>query len=1074
MKKIFLNKYICLFCVLCLLFLMCSCDGSDDINNDDNENFSGIFRAKEKIENNTKTYQVVMPNKISTLLIKYKVHSQSQTNYRKNSVKITIFDNEGVELGNQIDKYSSESVWGTPIPGNWHSIEFPMLSLNQNDIIDIEITVSEGDYKNYISVLEIYNNSSHLSKLNMSRNQILKGMKNNYFYWSNDIPLGDYNRNNIGNVTKDQRLVFSESASYALFLTVLQVYGEDEDYISSKFSNYWKWIKQNLIRKNINSVYSWNYDINPDQYQQWIDMPTHLRDSLMSWRWVRHIQNTDESGIIYQITDEETDPNTPMIFQDGTQVASDADLLVAYSLYLAYQRGWGNEYIEEAKKIIYDLRKKCVIDFTAGEILNAEKNNNPSNIYYGTYIDSYTNINGFIDKIKSTDSIAWLGKNNYLGLNNLSLLDLSNLEQIEVKMKGATKGNPIVDFRIVDQTSKGKEGHIYYSKPIVLTSNYKTHIFYKSDFSKFPLHGEQNGKLDWSKIKNFTFQTSSNSEADLAEIHLRSLKIKLKAGQTSINNGFHFIMNDSGMPCMNVSYLMPFVFKVFKKIDQDGAHIWQKIIDNSYTDIKNALKIQLHDTNNELVKSNGHLLPNFFQFNIVSGQIDDIFFQKKHNTIRGYIHGYDSFRLIAYLSIDYYMNKDSRSMEILKQIYPFFKDELLQNNFIYPEYKINGEPVKDDYKSTSMGFYAVYWNMFNILSDQECMNKIKQLYTINCRSKNNRVWMTSNEKILNYGETEYFMNMWSFFGSYFVNEYLNQENFIENQTDIKPNRPNIFKEYKGSRSKSSIFKKMYDPETTNFSQFTITQNNKKQKKLSMKFSYKNTKIQGSYMQSENSSRLSLNCIHQLDNKIEKLQGQIYNKPISPVKILTFVFINGWEQVPCEMIKINNDQFNCDMTTFSDKYISKIAIFLVPYPYDTNILLKIKNDEDISEYFFKKSLTNILLTRNRDICFQNIPNYGNRIKNLSGFTSVDPEKYYVFVYIHANNSWCIKPEVNQPRVKISNNGHWECDITRNQYDPFADKIIVFLLSKEYQLEEYINNCIPGELFNVSRSYIEVTR
>jgi hypothetical protein len=168
-------------------------------------------------------------------------------------------------------------------------------------------------------------------------NSDLIGLRENYVSWACDRPLGDINRNNIGNMGENQRVIFSESVSYALFSHVLPLPGENETQVKEQFLKYWEWAKTNLVRNNIKQVYSWDFDPKNGKkhYHTWIAMPDHLKDNLMAWRWIGNIQGTSESGIIYQTMDPSTNPDTKK-WQDGTDVATDGDLLVAYALYLAY------------------------------------------------------------------------------------------------------------------------------------------------------------------------------------------------------------------------------------------------------------------------------------------------------------------------------------------------------------------------------------------------------------------------------------------------------------------------------------------------------------------------------------------------------------------------------------------------------------------------------------------------------------------------------------------------------------------------------------------------------------------
>jgi endo-1,4-beta-D-glucanase Y len=247
------------------------------------------------------------------------------------------------------------------------------------------------------------------SALGLTLSEDLLGMRKNYANWSGDRPLGDTNRTCIGNVTKDKRLIFSESVSYALFSHALKLEGENEAEAQQKFLTYWHWTKANLQRKNIDKVYSWDYD--KQNYHTWISMPEYIKDNLFSWRWAELIEGTDQSGIIYQTSDAIYPANCSAgdNWQDGAQVASDGELLTAYALYLAYMRGWGDELLQDAKDIVQDIRKKIIVDFKAGVMIKAKQNIKPFNMFSGDYIDE--DKKGIMKPLDEQGLIAWEGYN---------------------------------------------------------------------------------------------------------------------------------------------------------------------------------------------------------------------------------------------------------------------------------------------------------------------------------------------------------------------------------------------------------------------------------------------------------------------------------------------------------------------------------------------------------------------------------------------------------------------------------------------------------------------------------------
>ena len=471
----------------------------------------------EIIQNETKTFQFKVGELIDTtsqhchdLKISYIAHSQSVSNKSKNGVKI-IISKSGKTIGWTYDQYDSHSSEGSPIPGQARTKLTDLYSLSPGDTIDIEVTVWRGDYKNYLSSLRIETSwEIDFAEKRISIDDV-KGMRKNYNVWAGDVPLGDINRANIGQKNPYQRLVFSESISYALFANVIQLNGDEEDLAKSKFLTYWEWAKDHCLRRNIENVCSYNYipgasEIN-ENYKQCIPMPEEIKDDLLAWRWVPESDCPEEcQGIIYQYTDPELNPEGINVFQDGTQVASDGDLLTAYALYLAYQRGWGDFLLEDAKKMVVDLRKKAVIDFKAGEMLNAEKIPNPNNVYMGTYVDA--DIEGTINEFEEAGALSWCGKYNYFGLWHNPFLDLSNLESIDIRIKGSLGENSSVDFRVQDKIEGNDTGHVYRTiYPMDLTDNeFNLISLTKDDFVKNPDFGDQQGELDWSKIKDLQFQ----------------------------------------------------------------------------------------------------------------------------------------------------------------------------------------------------------------------------------------------------------------------------------------------------------------------------------------------------------------------------------------------------------------------------------------------------------------------------------------------------------------------------------------------------------------------------------------
>jgi hypothetical protein len=103
-------------------------------------------------------------------------------------------------------------------------------------------------------------------------------------------------------------------------------------------------------------------------------------------------------------------------------------------------------------------------------------------------------------------------------------------------------------------------------------------------------------------------------------------------------------------------------------------------------------------------------------------------------------------------------------------VYPFFKKELTQRGKICPVYAISGTSAPEDCSYEQLGFYAVYLTLFQLMGDKEGEKALLRKYDTYRRSAGNRIWMNTHDSAVKDGETEYFMNFWTFFGGYLYNK----------------------------------------------------------------------------------------------------------------------------------------------------------------------------------------------------------------------------------------------------------------------------------------------------------------
>lgn len=141
-------------------------------------------------------------------------------------------------------------------------------------------------------------------------------------------------------------------------------------------------------------------------------------------------------------------------------------------------------------------------------VFSAEKQT-PFNLFSGVYDTDAQGSIGFRDE---PDVLAWEGSRNYVGFWHQPPLDLSELERIELQMKGQVGGRACIDLRIEDIVPGKETGHVYRSDCLELTDELQTHVLTADDFGPFAYFGEQQGEFDWSRVKNVEVQIGTRSE----------------------------------------------------------------------------------------------------------------------------------------------------------------------------------------------------------------------------------------------------------------------------------------------------------------------------------------------------------------------------------------------------------------------------------------------------------------------------------------------------------------------------------------------------------------------------------
>lgn len=413
----------------------------------------------------------------------------------------------------------------------WLAIEGASGTLAAGESVDIGITLTSaadslplGDHGATLSFLNLTNGAGDTQRevtlrlQNVSPGDDLDALRANMNarLSATDlpcIPYGDINRDDVGNSGTDQKLVFSESVSYALLSNVLRLPDEDAATNRALFAACWQWTREHMQRMHVDEVYDWNRynedgSANPT-FQTWIPMPDALRDHLLAWRWVEDIEHTDRSGLILQTRE---DPHTAVAWHDGSQVASDGDLLVAYALFLAYQRGWGEEYLAQARAIVEDLREKAVVHFQAGRILAPSTLVGlPHNLFYGPVLDADGSTE---EPILADGAIQWRARNSYLGFWHEPTMDLSALREIQVRLAVEPGAGAFLDVRLEDVIDGLSPGHVWRVPALQIDAGGMADYRLGPDaFIPDTTYGPQ-GTLDWSRVKNLWLQLGESATRD--------------------------------------------------------------------------------------------------------------------------------------------------------------------------------------------------------------------------------------------------------------------------------------------------------------------------------------------------------------------------------------------------------------------------------------------------------------------------------------------------------------------------------------------------------------------------------
>lgn len=158
-------------------------------------------------------------------------------------------------------------------------------------------------------------------------------------------------------------------------------------------------------------------------------------------------------------------------------------------------------------------------------------------------------------------------------------------------------------------------------------------------------------------------------------------------------------------PVLNPSYLAPYEYRIFAQVDPNKNDNWLALVNTSYQVIQTC-------TTNKLDASAGTLPPNWCAIDKQSGQFVAATDQGKDFSTD---FGYDAFRTIWRVALDYRWNNDSRALNYLKSL-QVLQNDWQKTNTLGVDYTHSGSVV-DNYED--LGIYSVSGvTLFSVINPQ--------------------------------------------------------------------------------------------------------------------------------------------------------------------------------------------------------------------------------------------------------------------------------------------------------------------------------------------------------------------
>ncbi len=496
-------------------------------------------------------------------------------------------------------------------------------------------------------------------------------------------PLADVDKVDLSSGSLGKDLTFSETVSYVLFRAALMNDRKTFDLV-------WEWSVVNLMRRNMPRVFNW-------ETSRWESVPESKKDYLFAWRYTPNVKRTGMGGVVYVPESS----RSSFGWRNGLDVAPDGDELIIASLVMAHNQ-WGSRvgiqnYLMYAQRMSHDLWTKCVAQRTTGMIESFDNPSSPEKWF--SYCDQ-----GKVQKTLEKDDddnrslrvesfgSTWFGIGRYLGT-----VDLRGIDALTFK----TKENQGVTLILEDNFGQKQSFEANYDNT--------------NRLEEVRVLLDTKGPFNWGSVVNVMFQPHDDQFV-LDDVRFGNMS------SMSQEKRYVLLSNDRGDPWINPSYVMPFLYPLFAKLDPD--HPWEILGAQALAMLRESKYVTLSNQQGVVFKGNGALFPDWCSLGI-EGKLTDLPWAQD-GVVDDYLSSWDAFRTFYFLSLTQTMLPGADISALLKdRSYSFLKGKLLSEHKLFGGYAIDGRNMairgtQYEYPSTN-GVYAAY---FTAVGDNDARKKM--------------------------------------------------------------------------------------------------------------------------------------------------------------------------------------------------------------------------------------------------------------------------------------------------------------------------------------------------------------